>query len=381
MIKIVLIAVLGIVSLTAKGLSVEVNYYGQRFTLEQVMQIHKLKCGNPLDISNSLKDIGVVQNANISKINKFIDLANLDGVGAYLLLKKVSIALRADPNYLTLLSYIVLSNKYDIILRYSHEGNLQLAYSSIINFSGQYSMISGVKYFSFSNVASKSNYFLYKSENKNNLGGITFMGVPSIIKGAPIKREYKFSFDKVNSSEVLTFIIDDNALAYYKDVPRMLEYNKYVLISPSNCFAFSVNNVLKDRIQNMTEQQKLNYLLAFVQSLPYHSRDKEDSSGIDPFYFPEESIFYGKTDCEDRTFLLCYLLAINTNIKPFIMDYKEHVNAGFECNSFGKDFLPANIIINKSKCYFTAETTNKKRIGEMDEKLEGLTLYKVFPLL
>lgn len=153
----------------------------------------------------------------------------------------------------------------------------------------------------------------------------------------------------------------------------MLDYNFYIKSKSSKKFVETLTSEISKKTSSMDNEQKIKLALLIIQSLPYFSLDK---TGVDRFLFPEETFFYEKSDCEDRSFLLAYILTNILNIPCSIMDYKVHVNVGIKCDIFNCALFVKRIY--NGNCYIIAETTNRSSLG--DGKANYLNVYRVFNL-
>ena len=74
----------------------------------------------------------------------------------------------------------------------------------------------------------------------------------------------------------------------------------------------------------MSERQAVNFLLRFVQtSLKYETDDQQ--FGEENYLFPEETLFYPYSDCEDRAVLFACLVRSLLNLEVVGIDYPGHV--------------------------------------------------------
>jgi hypothetical protein len=81
---------------------------------------------------------------------------------------------------------------------------------------------------------------------------------------------------------------------------------------------------LASAIENMDEQQALNFLLRFVQtSFKYKTDDMQ--FGEENYLFPEETIYYPYSDCEDRSVFFAWLVRSLTGLEVVGLNYPGHV--------------------------------------------------------
>lgn len=81
---------------------------------------------------------------------------------------------------------------------------------------------------------------------------------------------------------------------------------------------------LAKELEGMSEQQAVNFLLRFVQtSFKYRTDDKQ--FGKENYLFPEETIFYPYSDCEDRSIFFAWLVKRLLKLDVVGLNYPGHV--------------------------------------------------------
>jgi hypothetical protein len=68
----------------------------------------------------------------------------------------------------------------------------------------------------------------------------------------------------------------------------------------------------------------VNILLRFVQTAFQYKTD-QDQFGREKPFFPEETIYYPFSDCEDRSVLFAYLVRNLTGLEVVGLDYPGHI--------------------------------------------------------
>lgn len=82
--------------------------------------------------------------------------------------------------------------------------------------------------------------------------------------------------------------------------------------------------LLAKELDGMSEQQAVNFLLRFVQSsFKYKTDDKQ--FGKENYLFPEETIFYPYSDCEDRSVFFAWLVKRLLKLDVVGLNYPGHV--------------------------------------------------------
>jgi hypothetical protein len=84
-------------------------------------------------------------------------------------------------------------------------------------------------------------------------------------------------------------------------------------------------------MKGMSEQQAVNFLLRFVQTSLKYQTD-EQQFGEENYLFPEETLFYPYSDCEDRAVLFAWLVQSLLGLQVVGLDYPGHVAAAVHFN-------------------------------------------------
>ena len=76
----------------------------------------------------------------------------------------------------------------------------------------------------------------------------------------------------------------------------------------------------------MTELEAVNFLLKFVQNA-FEYRTDQQQFGEENFLFPEETLYYPYSDCEDRSVLFAWLVTELLDLEVVGLNYPGHVAA------------------------------------------------------
>lgn len=122
------------------------------------------------------------------------------------------------------------------------------------------------------------------------------------------------------------------------------------------------------RTERYNEVQMVNYVIAFVQSLPYTSDSATTGSDEYPRY-PIETLFDRGGDCEDTSILTVALLN-ELGYDVALLIYDDHVAVGVVIDTYGTFYK------YDGKKYFYLETTGEGwKIGEIPEGYEDAFVY------
>ncbi|UCB55574.1 MAG: hypothetical protein JSW45_03340 [Thiotrichales bacterium] len=82
--------------------------------------------------------------------------------------------------------------------------------------------------------------------------------------------------------------------------------------------------LLAKELAGMSEQEAVNFLLRFVQT-SFRYRTDDQQFGRENYLFPEETIFYPYSDCEDRSVLFAWLVKSLLGLEVVGLSYPGHV--------------------------------------------------------
>jgi hypothetical protein len=193
-----------------------------------------------------------------------------------------------------------------------------------------------------------------------------------------IYREFKWRYN--NANWTWNFGAAKVQYEYYKSLKR-LNTDDYSLYATSpyddNFISGFINSVKATKAQyNFSDRQLIDYLVAFVQSLPYVPDDV--STGFDEYpKYPVETLIENGGDCEDTSILMVTLLR-ELGYGAVLLGLPGHMAVGVK----GSDNLPGSYYTYEGSKYFYLETTGEGwTIGDIPpaHKNQSATLYFINP--
>jgi hypothetical protein len=142
------------------------------------------------------------------------------------------------------------------------------------------------------------------------------------------KRHLTFEFEGRQYDVDVAY--DSGRVKFFSSYPQ-LNLNLYFGSGVYKVTATPLQKQLAVFMEGMSEQQAVNFLLRFVQtSLKYETDEKQ--FGKENYLFPEETLFYPYSDCEDRAVLFSWLVKSLLNLDVVGLDYPGHVAAAVSFN-------------------------------------------------
>ena len=121
----------------------------------------------------------------------------------------------------------------------------------------------------------------------------------------------------------ISTIINLNLIRYLNTFPQT-ELKVYFEYSTDFQFLQSLTNSFKKYVVGISEEESANILLRFVQKAQGYETDAEQFSA-ENYLFPEETIYYNYSDCEDRAIFYAYLIREILDLEVIGLDYPGHV--------------------------------------------------------
>ncbi|MFZ1977723.1 MAG: hypothetical protein WAV76_07175, partial [Bacteroidota bacterium] len=95
--------------------------------------------------------------------------------------------------------------------------------------------------------------------------------------------------------------------------------------------AKSLQDALQPYLKGRTEEDRVNFLLRFVQTAFQYKIDEEIFGKEKPL-FPDETIYYPYSNCKDRAFLFAYLVRSLLHLDVVGLHYPNHVATAVQFN-------------------------------------------------
>ena len=135
---------------------------------------------------------------------------------------------------------------------------------------------------------------------------------------------------------------------------------------------------LTEQSEGMTNLQRANFVLSFVQQCIDYELDSDYCAKSDYWKYPYETLYDGRGDCEDSTILYCALMK-SMGYDSAILLYvgEEYVGRGHASAGIAMDSVPGGTYYEKDgKNYYYCETTG---VGwKVGQKVQGYSSAYVY---
>jgi hypothetical protein len=285
---------------------------------------------NKNTISQSWQKLSKTNYINIIKqIDKYSDIYSLNDWAKYLLIHKIGTKIYTNNNQVNVFTWFILTKmKYDTKVAYDDDLIHLLANVQENLFQVSFLTLDKKKYSILTpngKHSSLGSLYTYKSDYKNANKKMSFdMQNKEIALYSDIKeRVLSFTYDNKKYSIKAKYSLD--LVKFYKTFPQS-QYSLYYDSQKSKIITNSLFLQLKPLLANKTELEAVNFLLRFVQTAFNYKTDSEQFS-YEKVFFPEETLYYSYSDCEDRSILFVYLVKEFLGLDAVGLLYSDHMSS------------------------------------------------------
>lgn len=321
----------------AKGKSLNIDYYGKqiRFYYDDHL---KQRLNSVIDkdvISNYWSALSQADyDALLKQLDTQKDYLQLNDWAYAAMINKVAAKINnSHRNETAALSWFLLvKSGYKARIAYNNTSLYLLVTSEQAMFDVTYFVFADKRYYvvDFNGLKQKpGRVYTYDGEYSGAINDFD-MRVSSVVASSDKteQRDLSFKFEGKQYDVNVTF--DRGRVKFFSSYPQ-LNLNLYFTSGVYKVTATPLQKQLAAYMQGMSEQQAVNFLLRFVQtSLKYETDDQQ--FGEENYLFPEETLSYPYSDCEDRAVLFAWLVKSLLNLDVIGLDYPGHVAAAVHFN-------------------------------------------------
>lgn len=147
----------------------------------------------------------------------------------------------------------------------------------------------------------------------------------------------------------------------------VVDFDEYFNIPLSEGAYQSLIPALSKAIQNMNQQEGIDYLMHFTRYAFTYQND-EITFGKEKRFSPEQTLLFNTSDCDDRAALFFSLVKELYHLPMIAILYPKHITIAVQF-----DALKGDAILHKNKKYYICEPTPQASdlpIGAIDKKLK-----------
>lgn len=280
---------------------------------------------NQIGISNFFsKAASSEYEALLSDIDKTAKEMNLNDWAIYLLVSKISQKAFSDEDSSNLLSWFLLNKLgYSVKVGLSNKHILLMHYSKKVIYATPNYKFNDKKFYAVKNYAKGgTTVFSYEQDYPNATKelDLSLHTLPNFEK----KVEKKLlNFSLLGKKYDVPISYDKNLIEFMATYPQA-DYEVFFNAPLEKSTYNELHDAFKEYIQGKKASEAMNFVLHFVQSAFKYEVDHEQFSR-EKVMFAQETLYYDKSDCEDRAILFSYLIKEFFGISVVGVKYKDHM--------------------------------------------------------
>jgi hypothetical protein len=311
---------------------------------------------NKNTISKSWKSLSKTNFKSIIKQTKqYVSKYTLNDWALYLLLHKMGMNIYQNNNKANLFSWFILTKmNFDTKVAYNNDDIYLLANVKQKLFQISFFTLNNTKYNVLDpkgRTSSIGSIYTYPSSYKNATKKMSFdmnnheISLYTNVKHRELKFKYEYKIYNIDTK------YSKDLIDFYKTFPQS-QYDVYFHNKKSPLIANSLLVKLKQIIHNKSEYEAVNMILRFVQTSFKYKTDDEQFT-YEKVFFPEETLYYPYSDCEDRSIMFSYLVETLLDLDVVAVKYDGHLSTAvnFSTKIKGSGFT------YKNKKYTIADPT------------------------
>ena len=170
-----------------------------------------------------------------------------------------------------------------------------------------------------------STFSTYEANYPAPMQSLNLKGVATAFtKAMPAEKTVKFDFQ--GRPVQIRFGYDRRLVQYMAGFPQM-DFDLYFATQASPSARDPLLQALRQRMQGLSQEESVNFLLAFVQK-GFDYKTDQDQFGYEKYFFVEEALYYPYSDCEDRSALFSWLVRELLGLKTVGLHYPGHMTTG-----------------------------------------------------
>jgi len=258
------------------------------------------------------------------QINKIINELALNGWAKYQLIHQLGYSIYKDKNLTNLFSWFILS---------------KLGYDTKVGFDTKYIYLLArmqhqlyqVMFFTLDN----KKYYVLDLKTKKPTRLYSYkLNYPQADKKLSFSIDKPIRLEQNIAEKTLYFVYHQkkykiktkyskSLIEFYKTFPQS-DYKVYFNSATSPILSETLLKQLKLLIDGKTELEAVNILLRFTQTAFKYQTDAKQF-GYEKVLFPQETIYYNYSDCEDRSIMFAFLVKNLLHLKIIGIKYNNHL--------------------------------------------------------
>ena len=261
----------------------------------------------------------------ISDIQTTAQEMELNDWGLYLLVTKISQMATSNPDNANLLSWFLLNKLgYAVKIGIANGHTVLMHYAQKTIYATPRYSFANKNYYVVANYAkgSAGRVFSYEQEYPNATKelDLSLEKLPNFV----LKRQQKLlQFSLQGKSYSIPFAYNKNLIDFMATYPQA-DYETFFNTPLEKSTLSDLSIAFKEHISGKKASEAINFMLHFVQNAFVYQQDNEQFSR-EKVMFAQETLYYDKSDCEDRAVLFSSLIKEFFGINVVGVKYKDHM--------------------------------------------------------
>ena len=250
---------------------------------------------------------------------------NLNDWGVYLLIERISDAVFSNKDDSKLFSWFIFNKLgYAVKVGLANRHVVLMHYSKKTIYSTPSYKFSNKNYYVLANYAKKrlGRIYSYPQDYPDSLKDFDLSLETLPILNSAISSK-TLSFKHLNKQYSLSFDYDNNLIDFMATYPQA-DYETFFNAPLDDITYKAIATSLKKYVDGMKASDALNFVLNFVQKAFIYQRDDEQF-GREKVMFAQETLYFDKSDCEDRAVLFSYLVKELFSLGVVGVKYSDHM--------------------------------------------------------
>jgi len=311
-----------------KNKDIYMNYFGQKlgFNIDKNIKDIQFYPQNQNGIANFFDAMALSNyEITIEEIKDVSKKLHLNDWGVYELVNQLSKTLYYSPDTVKLFSWFFLNKLgYEVKIGLIQKHVILMHYSKKIIYAVPSYKINNKKFYVLSHYEKSSlgRIYTYKKDypNAKKALDLSLEELPKFQKNLKTKT---LSFKEFGKVYTVSFSYDKNLIDFMATYPQA-DYETYFNAPISSDTYEQIAQDMKKYVNNRHSSYAINFVLNFVQKAFMYERDQEQF-GKEKVMFAYETLYYDKSDCEDRAILFAYLVKKLFGISVVGVKYKDHM--------------------------------------------------------
>ncbi len=319
-----------------KGRPLDINFYGQKlkFTYDPKLKVRLALRINEKAMSNHWSALSKGDYESLLKqINAQRKPMNLNDWGYALLVNEVSKGINPGRSEQSLFTWFLLIKAgYQARIAYDSNEVFLLLPSRQQIYAAPYFTFDKVRYYALGFDGKKQKpgrVFTYDGQYPGATKRLDMNLNKAIYTGRKEKDKY-LSFKFKGKNYRIRVSYDRETIEFLKTYPQM-NISMYFSSTVNRSTGNPLLAQLKPLVEGKSEQEAVNLLLRFVQTAFRYKTD-EVQFGIENYLFPEETLYYPYSDCEDRAVFFAWLVHRLLSLDVVGLDFPGHIAAAVHFN-------------------------------------------------